>query len=72
MNNMGYGSGPTPATFRFRRLQGLRVEQITNDIAPWTLVNNAGITRDTTFKRMTKADWDAVVWPHQPRQRVQP
>ena len=25
------------------------------------LVNNAGITRDMTFKKMTKADWDAVV-----------
>jgi acetoacetyl-CoA reductase len=24
-------------------------------------VNNAGITRDTTFKKMTKADWDAVM-----------
>ena len=25
------------------------------------LVNNAGITRDMTFKKMTKADWDAVI-----------
>ena len=25
------------------------------------LVNNAGITRDMTFKKMTKADWDAVM-----------
>ena len=25
------------------------------------LVNNAGITRDTTFKKMTKPDWDAVM-----------
>jgi acetoacetyl-CoA reductase len=24
-------------------------------------VNNAGITRDMTFKKMTKADWDAVI-----------
>ena len=24
------------------------------------LINNAGITRDTTFRKMTKADWDAV------------
>ena len=28
---------------------------------PTILVNNAGITRDMTFKRMTKADWDAVI-----------
>jgi len=25
------------------------------------LVNNAGITRDMTFKKMTKSDWDAVI-----------
>ena len=25
------------------------------------LVNNAGITRDTTFKKMSKVDWDAVI-----------
>lgn len=25
------------------------------------LVNNAGITRDTTFKKMSKDDWDAVM-----------
>ena len=25
------------------------------------LVNNAGITRDMTFKKMTKADWDVVM-----------
>jgi acetoacetyl-CoA reductase len=25
------------------------------------LVNNAGITRDVTFRKMTKADWDSVI-----------
>jgi acetoacetyl-CoA reductase len=25
------------------------------------LINNAGITRDVTFKKMTKVDWDAVM-----------
>ncbi len=25
------------------------------------LINNAGITKDTTFKKMTKVDWDAVI-----------
>ena len=25
------------------------------------LINNAGITRDVTFKKMTKVDWDAVL-----------
>src|SRR5690554_7258795 len=25
------------------------------------LINNAGITKDRTFRKMTKADWDAVI-----------
>ena len=38
------------------------VERIRNDIGPIdVLVNNAGITRDMTFRKMTKADWDAVM-----------
>jgi acetoacetyl-CoA reductase len=35
---------------------------VTKDMGPVdVLVNNAGITRDMTFKKMTKADWDAVM-----------
>ena len=35
---------------------------VTDEVGPVdVLVNNAGITRDMTFKRMTKADWDAVI-----------
>jgi acetoacetyl-CoA reductase len=46
---------------RFRFLQGLRA-QVAKDVGPVeVLVNNAGITRDMTFKKMTKADWDAVI-----------
>jgi acetoacetyl-CoA reductase len=38
------------------------VEQITREVGPIDiLINNAGITRDMTFKRMTKVDWDAVI-----------
>ncbi len=38
------------------------VVQVTREIGPVeVLVNNAGITRDMTFKKMTKADWDAVI-----------
>jgi len=38
------------------------VAQVAKEIGPIdVLVNNAGITRDTTFKKMTKADWDAVI-----------
>jgi acetoacetyl-CoA reductase len=38
------------------------VEQVSKEIGPIDiLINNAGITRDMTFKKMTKADWDAVM-----------
>jgi len=38
------------------------VEQIARDVGPIDiLINNAGITRDMTFKKMTKVDWDAVM-----------
>jgi len=38
------------------------VAQVTKDVGPVdVLVNNAGITRDMTFKKMDKANWDAVI-----------
>jgi len=38
------------------------VRKIEADVGPVdVLVNNAGITRDMTFKKMTKADWDLVI-----------
>lgn len=38
------------------------IAQITRDIGPVdVLVNNAGITRDTTFRKMEKESWDAVM-----------
>jgi len=38
------------------------VEQVAKAVGPIDiLINNAGITRDMTFKKMTKADWDAVM-----------
>jgi acetoacetyl-CoA reductase len=38
------------------------VHQVTSEIGPIDiLINNAGITRDMTFKKMTKTDWDAVM-----------
>lgn len=38
------------------------VNQITKDMGPIdVLVNNAGITRDMTFKKMDKTNWDMVI-----------
>ena len=38
------------------------VAQVQKDIGPVDiLINNAGITRDMTFRKMGKADWDAVI-----------
>ncbi len=38
------------------------VGQVVKEVGPVdVLVNNAGITRDMTFKRMDKANWDAVI-----------
>jgi acetoacetyl-CoA reductase len=38
------------------------IKQITEELGPIdVLVNNAGITRDMTFKKMDKVNWDAVI-----------
>ncbi len=38
------------------------IAQVTKDVGPVdVLVNNAGITRDTTFRKMEKEGWDAVM-----------
>jgi acetoacetyl-CoA reductase len=38
------------------------VAQVQKEVGPIDiLINNAGITRDMTFKKMTKTDWDAVM-----------
>ena len=38
------------------------VARVVADVGPVdVLVNNAGITRDMTFKKMDKANWDAVI-----------
>jgi acetoacetyl-CoA reductase len=40
----------------------LGVSNIHREVGPIDiLINNAGITKDRTFKKMTKADWDAVI-----------
>ena len=38
------------------------IEQVTKEVGPVdVLVNNAGITRDMTFKKMDKVNWHAVM-----------
>ncbi len=38
------------------------IDLIQREVGPIDiLINNAGITRDMTFKKMTKIDWDAVI-----------
>jgi len=38
------------------------VQKVAADVGPVdVLVNNAGITRDTTFKKMDRTNWDAVI-----------
>ncbi|MCX9157003.1 acetoacetyl-CoA reductase [Niveibacterium sp. 24ML] len=62
MNNMGYGFKAYPCDVSDFESAKACVAAVTKDIGPVdVLVNNAGITRDMTFKKMTKADWDAVI-----------
>ena len=62
MNNMGYGFKAYEADvgdFDSCRACVLKVTEEVGSVD--VLVNNAGITRDMTFKKMGKADWDAVI-----------
>ena len=62
MNNMGYGFKAYPCDVSDFDSCKACVEQVVQEVGPVdVLVNNAGITRDMTFKRMGKADWDAVI-----------
>jgi len=62
MTNAGYGFKGYPCDVTDFEAARACVETVTREVGPVdVLVNNAGITRDMTFKRMTKADWDAVI-----------
>ena len=62
MNNMGYGFKAYPCDVADFDSCKACVDTVTKEVGPVdVLVNNAGITRDMTFKKMTKADWDAVI-----------
>ena len=62
MNDMGYGFRAYPCDVMSFESAKACVEQVVKDAGPVdVLVNNAGITRDLTFKKMNKDDWDAVI-----------
>jgi len=62
MNNMGYGFVAYPCDVGDYESCKACIAQILGEVgAVDVLVNNAGITRDMTFKKMTKNDWDVVM-----------
>jgi len=62
MNNMGYGFRAYPCDVGDYESCKKCIAQIVREVgAVDVLVNNAGITRDMTFKKMSKADWDVVM-----------
>ena len=62
MNNMGYGFRAYPCDVADFDSAAACVQKVQAEVGQIdVLVNNAGITRDMTFKKMTKADWDAVI-----------
>ena len=62
MNAEGYEFHAYPADVADFESCKACVEKVRTEIGPVdVLVNNAGITRDMTFKKMTKSDWDVVM-----------
>jgi acetoacetyl-CoA reductase len=62
MKDLGYEFKAYPCDVADYDSSASCVAQVAKDIGPVdVLVNNAGITRDMTFKKMSKADWDAVI-----------
>ncbi len=62
MSHMGYSFMAYPCNVADFDSCKACVDCVTKDVGSVdVLVNNAGITRDMTFKKMTRADWDAVI-----------
>ena len=62
MKRQGYSFRAYPCDVASFDSAAACVKQVASDLGPIdVLVNNAGITRDMTFRKMDKANWDAVV-----------
>ena len=62
MKNKGHEIRAVPADVTDYDSCAKAVKQIEAEVGPVdVLVNNAGITRDMTFRKMGKPDWDAVI-----------
>jgi acetoacetyl-CoA reductase len=62
MKSKGYNFRAYPCDVTNLESAQACIDQITKDMGPVdVLVNNAGITRDMTFKKMDKTNWDAVI-----------
>jgi len=62
MNKMGYGFRAYPCDVADYDSAAACAAAVTKEVGPIdVLVNNAGITRDSTFKKMDLSGWDAVI-----------
>jgi acetoacetyl-CoA reductase len=62
MNKMGYGFRAYPCDVADFDSAAACAAAVTKEVGPIdVLVNNAGITRDSTFKKMDLSGWDAVI-----------
>ena len=62
MKKQGYEFHAVPADVADYDACAKCIKQVEAEVGPVdVLVNNAGITRDMTFKKMGKVDWDAVM-----------
>lgn len=62
MHHLGYGFIGVPVDVTDFDSCAACVARVEEEVGPVdVLVNNAGITRDMTFRKMGKLDWDAVI-----------
>ena len=62
MNRQGYGFRAYPCDVASYDSAAACAQKVAAEVGPIdVLVNNAGITRDMTFKKMDKVNWDAVM-----------